>query len=1432
VAGEVRYYDGINNPTFDSTAQLMPTDQSSSSSYSHFDEGGDIRVDRGHAVDIPKHLLVGSIKLTDWIASQRNQLCERKHYLEQVVQILYSLVYQILHGYNIDGSYTSILSGGHDDDSDDDEKIFVHPNFITIDNVIVHEQTQAITAVDGTAKLSAISASFVEFGDSIFVTEGGDDEGDNLRTNMALYALGSMASTICLMENGASTYQLNFTNNANSTSETKVSAALSLSEKDNPMDDDHDDVDDDDCEAEISDLIRKNFRTNTSEEKDCGGVKTALLDAGIPFPFCRLVLDLLDNGHGLLFRSEYSFSSFKDVQSDLRQMLVNPEGFLHGSNPDRWKLTFGEKLYGRNADMKALNDAADRVANRRVDPMFDGLARLTGNKTEVVMVSGSPGSGKSHLVRLGWKGLEKRGWRFVQCKFDRVVQAEPLSIISHAFDDFLGHYVCNHKQGMEICDYGYGGGGGGGIAAGAGADADGASVYQKVHARLSRFIHREGLEILATYIPSLQNMMHIALPLVPTDVNTTIMTELFSTLLKAISSDKAPILFFIDDLQWADPLSLDLLLAIVKGARSDGFHLSAASTNNRNKSETIAREDPYVLFVGTYRENTVGDYPTLDKFLNKLQDDDSINMTDILLSGMTVKTLNGMLTDCLCMPKRRVKSLSELVIQKTDGLPLYVIEFLRALETDKLLCHSLTRGWEWDEVSIDIFPITESVAELFTFKLHRLSRDVLLGLQITSIFGTQVEQQIINLVKNYDGRNSVDISAALHVAQSEGLIERAANLINFSHDLIQKATIDSICEADLVPLLRKLISALVKEASAANLLDSMLFVAVDLINRIGNTATNCPHERACFAELNWHAGTKALAVPDFAGAAMYAESGIALLSNSCWETQYDLSLRLYETAVMSHFSKSADGQDHLMNRIRTVFERALNFSDKFNTHRIWIQVLATTDLPGAIDQCLVALEQLGEPLDLSNIDYINACEELLNLQVRYSGASDTLLSKPGTESTKKMAMAIMSTLILLYNQIKSFLGAVVSCRMIDISMNYGYCADSIYGTAAYAVSLVTCLGDIDGGYSWGRKAMALLKLCGTPSLIPKISASLYGFVFVWKEPFQSTLEFLADGIRSSFVYGYVEYAKVFTQMYISRSFHVGKNIRLLAEEVDALARQHAIRCGDSTSSDAFNRLIFLPMSIIFRDIQGDTAHSVMEMDRSKRVHHVYNDDLLKVAIEGGNSSLLYTIISLQTAKEFMLRNMDEALKLTDIYFEHFGSKKLQMTYIYIFHDFYDGLINFHFAGRTGDARYRERAENALMQLREWSRHSDWNFQSKLFLLKAEKYRIENDVTNAATYYDASIKAAHEHKFIHEEAMANELAGIFYWELGSHQRALVYFKQSIVCYKKWGASAIAREIESRIEKHYSMNNAGQIMDAEQDPRIAPKLCERTTTKRQY
>lgn len=755
---------------------------------------------------------------------------------------------------------------------------------------------------------------------------------------------------------------------------------------------------------------------------------------------------------------------------------------------------------------------------------------------------------------------------------------------------------------------------------------------------------------------------------------------------------------------------------------------------------------------------------------------------------MTIETLNELLSDTLYVPNRKARSLSKLVKQKTDGLPLFVIEFIRALAVDNLLTHTFARGWEWDADSIE-----------FASKLRRLPKHVLLGLQIVSCFGTQVDQHVLNLVQNYDGENSVDIPTALNVAINEGLVERAAHIFRFSHDLIQKATIDSILEDDLVPLLRKLIFALEKKASANNSLDSILFVVVDLVNRMGSNATYCRHERALFADLYWRAGSMAADVPDFAGAAMYAEGGISLLSETCWETQYDLSLKLHEIAVLAHFSNRTGNQEQLMNRIDTVFERAHNFSDKFNTHRIWTRLLSLTNLPRATEESLRALEQLGDPLDLQT-SYIKVCEELMKQKERFSGCSERLLAQSLEDQNKKNAMKIMSSLILYYAQSKSFLGAFISCRMIEITMEYGYCEDSITGAAAFAGSLVT-IGDIDGGSTWGHKAMALMKICGNRSLEPSISLVLFERVFVWKSPIQSTLDVLARGISSSFFSGNIELSVVNTYVYIARSYNCGKNIRVLTEEVEALALQHGI-CFNN-DNDAFIhtpetlQAYMLSIYNILCDLQEDGVHC----GRGKIAK---NYDFLKTLIEKEHFACFQALLTNQRATEFMFRNMDCALKCTDLCLKHFESKELETKYTSIYNVFYDGLINFYFMGQTGNLLYLERGEKALSKMREWVGHSDWNFKNKFLLMQAEFYRIKKDVKRADVCYESSIVAARDHRFIHEEAMANELAGTFHLELRSRQRSYSYFKQSIVCYQKWGAPAIARRIEAAIEKEFSMD----------------------------
>ncbi|KAL7430231.1 hypothetical protein ACHAXH_004516 [Discostella pseudostelligera] len=1318
-------------------------------------------------------------KLQDWISFQRldveNQDSSvpmgtssmQKNYLEQSVQILHSLAGKIVCG---------VGSGGK----------LLHPDFITVENIIVCESS-AMLGHDDSGQL--LSGYFTRSGSSSpsLHSEINEDGIENMHA--AMHAFARIAYEMCTMGIGPSFPAV--PPRTVTSSETDMSISLSLKDVNGGAGGTDDD--DDDEEEELLDMMRKSFRVTETKDSSNAEFMSAMDDAGIPLPMKRFIVDLMGDEHAGIFRSEHSFTSFEDVVSDLKQMMDNPDEFLHGSVPVKWKLDFGDKLYGRGAEMDALMNAANRVVSDETDPLLSRVVRSNLKKTEVVMVSGSPGAGKSRLVRLGGTQLEKRGWCFLQCKFDRVAHPEPLSTLAHAFDEYFGRFLhCPKHHGSDKS------------TATATANSHCSCRSQQLHDRLTSLISPEDLEILAMYIPSLRRFLDLALVAVPPDVNETLMASLFGALLLAMSSKDTPIFFFLDDLQWADQLSLSMLEAFAKATHCGSFHLSSA--NRPSKSGLIdAEKDTYIMLVGSYREQAVNDNQLFAKALRDFHQDvqdNSKNLTSISLSGMTTDTLNEMLSETLSLPKRRVRPLSKLVIQKTDGLPLFVIEFIRALAVDNLLTHNFTRGWEWDADSIEIFPITESVAELFALKLRRLPKDILLGLQIVSCFGCQVDEHVLRLVHHYDGDNSVDIPAALNIALNEGLVERAAHFFSFAHDLIQKATIDSIREDDLVPLLRKLIAALAAKASQPDSRESVLFVVVDLINRIGSMTTFLEHERALFAELNLRAGTKAVAVPDFAGAAMYAENGIALLRDTCWRTQYDLSLQLHEIAVLSHFSNRTGDQTQLMKRINTVFEHARNFSDKFNTHRIWTRLLSLSNFPRAIEESLRALEQLGDPLNLSYIDNIRVRKELEKQKERFSGDSETMLAQLLEDQNKKNAMKIMTSLMLYYSSRKSCLGAFISCRMIEITVKYGYCEDSIVGVAGFAASLVSSLGDIDGGSTWGRKAMALMKLCGKKSLIPAVYFALYGTVFVWKDPIQSTLDSLAEGIRSSFAYGNVEFAVVNTYVYISRSYQSGKNIRVLTEEVEALARQHGIRVDDSDEeyfgdTPELLQLYMRPMYNILRVLQEDDVHSC-------RGRLVMNYDLLKIATEKEQFSCFHALLTNQIATEFMLRNMDCALKCTEMYFEHFEARKLQLMYTIFNYVFYDGLINFYYMGQTGNTCYLERGEMALSKMKEWLRHSDWNFKSKLLLMQAEYYKVMKDVNKAAICYEASISTAMEHKFIHEEAMGNELAGIFHLELGSRQRSYSYLKQSMVCYQKWGAPAIVRRIEAMIANEFRMD----------------------------
>ena len=120
---------------------------------------------------------------------------------------------------------------------------------------------------------------------------------------------------------------------------------------------------------------------------------------------------------------------------------------------------------------------------------------------------------------------------------------------------------------------------------------------------------------------------------------------------------------------------------------------------------------------------------------------------------------------------------------------------------------------------------------------------------------------------------------------------------------------------------------------------------------------------------------------------------------------------------------------------------------------------------------------------------------------------------------------------------------------------------------------------------------------------------------------------------------------------------------------------------------------------------------------------------------------------------------------------------------------------------TGEETYKIRGEHAMLKMKEWSRHSDWNFKNKLLLIEAEYYNTQKDYDKAAQCYEASTKAAQEHKFYQEEAIANELAGIFFLKRRNFLKSYSSLMRAMECYEKWGAHACARRIEDDMRSKY-------------------------------
>src|SRR5712672_894186 len=131
---------------------------------------------------------------------------------------------------------------------------------------------------------------------------------------------------------------------------------------------------------------------------------------------------------------------------------------------------------------------------------------------------------------------------------------------------------------------------------------------------------------------------------------------------------------------------------------------------------------------------------------------------------------------------------------------------------------------------------------------------------------------------------------------------------------------------------------------------------------------------------------------------------------------------------------------------------------------------------------------------------------------------------------------------------------------------------------------------------------------------------------------------------------------------------------------------------------------------------------------------------------------------------------------------------------------------YHFYGALSQAAYCESAAagqrrqhvEALVahhrQLEIWAANCPDNFDNRAALVGAEIARIEGRDIDAMRLYELAIRSARANGFIHNEALAYELAARFYAARGFEEFAHVYLRNARDGYVRWGADGKVRQLD--------------------------------------
>ncbi|HYY29645.1 MAG TPA: AAA family ATPase [Chthoniobacterales bacterium] len=1031
-------------------------------------------------------------------------------------------------------------------------------------------------------------------------------------------------------------------------------------------------------------------------------------------------------------------------------------------NPDR--LLIPEKLYGRAREIGALLASFERV--------------VASGTPELVFVSGFSGIGKSSVVNELHKVLVPPRGLFASGKFDQFKRDIPYATLAQAFESLI--IALLGKKETEL---------------------------RRWRDALLDALGPNG-QLIVDLVPKLKLIIGEQPPvpnLPPQDAQRRFQL-VFRRFIGVFARPEHPLALFLDDLQWLDAATLDLLEDLLTSDFTDqqsptlqglrrgqaidfesqgvvGRAVDCEGTSQPKNAELhrTARPDVrYLLLIGAYRDNEVNSaHPLMRKLATIRQGGGAVR--EIILAPLAREDLGQLIADSLHCEPERASPLASLVHEKTGGNPFFAIQFISALAEEGLLTFDYdAAGWSWDLGRIRAKGHTDNVVDLMVAKLHRLPGDTQNAVRQLACLGISAQFSVLAIISE---SSEEEIHRKLWEAVRAGLVLRSENSYRFLHDRVQEAAYSLIPEESRAEAHLR-IGRLLAAHTSPEKREQRIFEIVNQLNR-GSRLITSTEEREQVAKLNLIAGRRAKISTAYVSALSYLATGRALLSEQAWEDRYELVFSI--ECLMAECELLAADTMAAEKRLSMLVRRTKSEHEVAIVTRLRLTLYTTLDQSDrAVEVCLEYLRRSGtdwSPHPTSDevqreFDRIwsqvgsRQIEELIDLP---------LMTNPDDLDALDVLAEVVTPALFCDENLSS----LVICRMVNLSLEHGNSDGSCFAYVWFAIITGPRFGNYDAGFRFGRLGYDLVEERGLKRFQARTYMSFGDIVLPWTKHVRAGRELVRRAFDAANEIGDVTFAGYCCD-------HLTKNMLAAGDQLVEVQREaeNGLQFAQKVRFGLVVDHIKAQLGLI-RTLRGLTpkfgSFNDDQFDELRFERYLASNPAL------AELECWYWVRKLQA--RYLAGDYASAVDASLSAQRQLWTSPSQFETAELC--FY-GALSHAASWDPASPDQRQQHFEALVahhhQLEVWAENCPENFENRAALVGAEIARIEHRELDAERLYEQAIRSSQANGFVQNEALANEVAARFYAARGFDTIAYAYLGKARYCYLRWEATGKVRQLD--------------------------------------